>query len=141
MKKITLILISLIMVIWLSGCEITIKPDYDEDNQTLTFVEAKFYDYFDDKECVGLIFDYTNNSGENKYPSANFTIGVCQKGKVLDTLWVTEVDGVVGAAASVPTDTTARVVYLYVLRDNSSLSVEISDGQKFTINYEQIVKM
>lgn len=144
MKKIRVVLIMLMLTCILTsgGCMITIQPDWIESNkQTLTFVEAKFYDKFDDKECVGLFFDYANDTGESKNPGNGFVMAVHQNGKLLDAVWVAEkVDGAIGAATSAPTGTT-RVVWLFILRDKTPLFVEISDGQKFTIKYEEILKI
>lgn len=142
MKKFKLSLAMLLMLclmILMSGCVVTVKPYYDNDEQSLVFVEAKFIEYSDDRQCVGLFFDYTNNSDESKCPTSGFVMAVHQNEKLLDTLWVAdEVNGAICASASVPTGTT-RVVYLFFLHDTSPLSVEVSDGQKFTIEYEQIV--
>lgn len=145
MKKFLIIVLSLIILICLSGCVITVEPDLglDEELQTLTFVEAQFYDYFDDKECVALLFDYTNDSGDSKCPSDAFVMGVRQNGKVLDVLMVAinkTVEGTITPGTSVPTGNTERVAWLFVLRDDSPLTVIVSDGQEFTIKYEHIGK-
>ncbi len=138
--NLTMILMSIIIVC-MSGCVITIQPsNIEPENQTLTFVEAKFVEWFDDKECVGLFFDYTNDSGASKCPGEGFVMALHQNGK-LDTLWVAEkVNGAITPSTSVETGVTIRVVWLFVLRDDSPLSVEVSDGQKFIVNYEQIGK-
>ena len=142
MKKV-LIMLSFIFTLVLSGCVITTQPYYIEpENQTLTFVEAKFVEYYDDKECVGLFFDYTNDSGVDKCPGTEFFIGVNQNEEPLGTLWLGEpANEALGAATNISTGTTVRVVYLFVLYDDSPLLVAISDGRKFTISYEQIGEM
>ena len=140
MKKI-LIILSLIITLMLSGCVVTVESNYDtdNDNQNLTYVDAKFYEYFDDKECVALFFDYTNNSGESKCPGDGFVMGVRQNGELLGVLAVAEeVDGAIKPYTSVETGVTIRVAWLFVLRDKSTLSVVVSDGQEFTVDYEQI---
>lgn len=143
MKKILIAVIGLFIAICVSGCVFTIKPDLDldVDNQTLSFVDAKFYDFYDDKECVALLFDYTNDSGENKCPTDGFVMGARQNGKVIDALFVgtnKTIAGTITPGTSVPTGNTARVAWLFVLRDDSPLTVIVSDGQEFTIQYEQI---
>lgn len=144
MKKFQLIVMALVVAICMSGCVITIVPDFglDETEQTLTFVEAKFYEYFYDEECVALFFDYANNSDEDKCAADGFIMVGKQKGKVLGTMWVAEeVDGAITPSTNVPAHTTARVAWLFVLRDKSTISIEITDGQEFTIDYEQIGKI
>lgn len=138
--NLAMILMSII-IIFTSGCVITIQPsNIESENQTLTFVEAKFVEWFDDKERIGLFFDYTNNSEESKSPSDGFVMGVRQNGELLDTLWVAEkINGAITPSTIVEPGVTMRVAWLFVLRDRSPLSVIVSDGQKFTVDYEQIV--
>lgn len=140
-----LILICLFITICSSGCVITLKPDLglNEDLQTITFVEAQFYDYFDDKECVALLFDYTNNSGESKCASDGFVIGVRQNGKVLDSLWLSKdstIAGTITPSTEVSSGSTDRVAWYFILRDDSPIAIVISDGQEFTLDYRQVVK-
>lgn len=142
MKKLIVVVISLGILICLNACSVKLIPDVEDEKQTLTFIEAKFYDNFDDKECVGLYFEYKNESGDSKCSTDGFVMAVKQGGKLLDTLWVSkEIDGAITPSTSVETGTTVRVVYLFALRDDSQLSVIVSDGQEFTINYEQIKKI
>ncbi len=146
MKKFKLCIVTVVMsilMVFTSCYVITVRPSGDIEAQTLTFVEARFVDYVGDAECVGLFFEYTNNSGEDKTPGTSFYIGVRQKTNVLSLLWLSnellETSGAISAYTSVSTGTTIKVVYLFVLIDKSPLVVVISDGREFIIEYKQIV--
>ncbi len=138
MKFLLSVISGCLILLLLSGCAVTVKPHYEIGDSSLYFVEAKFVEHSGDRECVGLFFDYTNNSEDSSVPCSKFVMAVHQNEKLLDTLWVAdEVNGAICASSDAPIGTT-RVAYLFFLNDTSPLSVEVSDGQKFTIEYEQI---
>lgn len=142
MKKFRVILIMLLVLsimALMSGCMIPFDP-YEDDKQSLSFVESKFY-RAGGKEYVGLFFDYTNETGDSKSAWSGFGITVFQNGTQLDSMLILEtIEGAVDSLTQVQSGSTVRVVWMFVLNSNSSISVEVTDGQKFTLDYEPIVE-
>ena len=132
----------LLMVIDLSSCAIKIKFDFadvDDVNQTISFVDAKFYGIYDNRQSVALFFEYTNNSEVDKCADDGFIVLVHQNGKFADPLSIAEeIEGAITPGMIVASGDKAQVAYLFILNGTAPLSVMTSDGQQFTIEYEHI---
>lgn len=134
MKKFIAIMVSLVMLVCLGGCVVEIEPYYDTDGQTLKFVESKVVTLYEE-EYIGLFFDYTNESGETKMACDGFDVNAYQNGVELSvSVFVGETtDGAIQCDTSVQTGHTARVVWLFSMVDESAVSVEVSNGETFTV--------
>ncbi len=134
MKKIIPMLLVVGMICCLSGCMILFEPYYETEGHTLTFVESKDVVMYE-QTYVGLFFDYTNESGETAVPCEHINVKAFQNGIELQvSVFVGErTEGAIQCDAQVQTGTTARVVWLFTKDDDSPISVETTDGQKFTV--------
>lgn len=131
MKKIAAIITSLIMIMGLVAC------GSSEPSHTLSFVEGKTV-MVDEQEYIAVFCDYTNNSGETCLPCDGINVKAFQNGKELTVIVYTgqKTEGAIQCDTSVQTGTTARVVWLFEGQDDSEVSVETTDGQKFSFTLE-----
>lgn len=131
MKKIISVLIAALMVFGLVAC------GSSEPLHTLSFVEGKTVTV-NEQEYIAVFCDYTNDSGETCLPCDAINVKAFQNGKELTVIVYTgqETEGAIQCDTSVQTGTTARVVWLFEGQDNSEVSVETTDGQKFSFTLE-----
>jgi len=130
MKKfVTVLLAACMMVVGLAGCG---ASEPKEPDHTLTFKEGKMVT-MNDTDYVGIFFDYTNNSGETAIPCDAINVKAFQNGKELTVIVYTgqKTEGAIQCDTSVQTGTTATVVWTFEPQDDSTVSVECEDGQKF----------
>ena len=129
MRKFVAILCAILLVLGLVGC-VAEQPS----EHTMTFIESKDV-VIDEQTYIGLFYDYTNNSGETVLPADAINVKAFQNGVELVVTVFTgqETEGAIQCDTSVQDGTTVRVVWLFVRVDDSPVSVEMSDGQKFTI--------
>lgn len=130
MKKLISMLLGIVMICGVSGCSVKQTPKH-----TITFIESKDI-VIDEQTYIGLFYDYTNNSGETVLPADAINVKAFQNGVELVVTVFTgqETDGAIQCDTSVQNGTTARVVWLFERVDESPISVEMSDGQKFTVD-------
>lgn len=129
MRKLISILCAILLVLGLVGC-VAEQPS----EHTTTFIESKDV-VIDEQTYIGLFYDYTNNSGETVLPADAINVKAFQNGVELVVTVFTgqETEGAIQCDTSVQDGTTVRVVWLFMRVDDSPVSVEMSDGQKFTI--------
>ena len=129
MRKFVAILCAILLVLGLVGC-VAEQPS----EHTMTFIESKDV-VIDEQTYIGLFYDYTNNSGETVLPADAINVKAFQNGVELVVTVFTgqETEGAIQCDTSVQDGTTVRVVWLFMRVDDSPVSVEMSDGQKFTI--------
>ena len=129
MRKHISILCAILLVLGLVGC-----VDEQPSEHTMTFIESKDV-VIDEQTYIGLFYDYTNNSGETVLPADAINVKAFQNGVELVVTVFTgqETEGAIQCDTSVQDGTTVRVVWLFMRVDDSPVSVEMSDGQKFTI--------
>ena len=128
MKRLVSLLLTILLVLGLSAC--VSQPT----EHTMTFIESKDL-VINEQTYIGLFYDYTNNSGETVLPADAINVKAFQNGVELVVTVFTgqETEGAIQCDTSVQDGTTVRVVWLFVRVDDSPVSVEMSDGQKFTI--------
>lgn len=129
MRKLISILCAILLALGLVGC-VAEQPS----EHTMTFIESKDV-VIDEQTYIGLFYDYTNNSGETVLPADAINVKAFQNGVELVVTVFTgqETEGAIQCDTSVQDGTTVRVVWLFMRVDDSPVSVEMSDGQKFTI--------
>ena len=128
MKKIIVLL--MVAAMMLTGC----ATESSEPEHTMEFVESKNM-VLDEKNFVALFYDYTNGSGETAIPCEQIDVKAFQNGVEL-VVWVytgQKMDGAVQCDTSIQSGTTARIIWLFEKADNSPVSVEMTDGQKFVV--------
>lgn len=131
MKRILCLAMALMMLFSLAGC--VVEPT-DESGHTLTYVEGKDV-VINEQTYIGLFFDYTNDSGETVLPCDAINVKAFQNGIELVVTVFTgqETEGAIQCDTQVQTGITARVVWLFERVDDSPVSVETTDGQKFVV--------
>lgn len=135
MKKFLILSLSLIMMVaMLAACsstETTPKHTLEFVNGDVITGDEVGYDH----DLVGVFFKYTNNSGETSIPCDEFSVKAFQDGKEITVMVFTgqKTRGSIQCDASVQTGTTADVVWLYQLENDSTVSVECSNGEKYEV--------
>lgn len=135
-KVISLILMVLMGISLLTACGAEKEPEH-----TLSFEEGKIVSGDTmgvDFDMVGLFFQYTNGSSETIMPADAIDVKAYQNGKELTVMVFTgqKTEGYIQCDTNVQAGTTANVVWLFQLEDNSTVSVECSDGQKFDVEIQ-----
>lgn len=129
MKKLLAIVLTCVLILGLVACG-TAEPK--EPEHTLSFKEGKLVT-MNETEYVGIFFDYTNKSGETTLPCDAINVKAFQNGTELTVIVYTgqKTEGAIQCDTSVQPGTTANVVWLFEKQDDSKVSVECTDGQKF----------
>lgn len=126
MKKILFVLLLLVCV--LTGCS-------SEPEHTVTFVEGKQMLLLEQYNCVAVFTKYTNGSNETAIPADNVSVKAFQNGVELSPLVPTgdKTEGYSQCDASVQSGITADIVWFFQLDDDSTVSVELTGGEKVDI--------
>lgn len=131
MKKLFSFVLVLLLVVGLCGCNA-------ENAHTLSYVEGKMIELpFNDEtlDCVAVFTKYTNGSSETTMPADEVGVKAFQNGVELSP-WVftgEKTEGYIQCDTSVQSGKTADVIWIFERDDDSKISIEFSDGQKFTI--------
>ncbi len=123
MKK----LIALILtILCLTGCS-PADPGY-----TLSYDKTERMTLYEEYECVAVYTKFTNSGEETVLPADVAMVTAFQNGVELSPLVPSEeTNGYVQVDTKVQGGATANVVWIFQLADNSPVSIEFSDGQKF----------
>ena len=133
MKKVIKVVLSIMLICALVGC-ISTPTNFKAD-----FVESKrvTIDFSDDtKEMLLLFFDCSNETEHTISPMNGVDIGAFQNGVALEfyTLYdLEEMGDAVSCDTDIQSGAKATVVWFFELRDDSPVSVEIGNGETFTI--------
>ena len=127
MKKILELILAIISVLSLTGCG-------GEPEHTISYVSGKAMEVVD-IECIAVFTQYTNGSSETAIPADEVSVKAFQNGVELPPLVPTgeRTEGHIQCDASVQSGTTADVVWIFQLDDDSTVSVELSGGEKVEI--------
>lgn len=130
MKKFVMLL-TCVFGISLTACG-NQEPDY-----SLEFIEGKIVT-IDENEYVGAYFNFTNSSDETVMPADAIDIKAFQNGTELNVVVYTgrEVEGAIQCDTSVQSGTTAKVVWTFEAQDDSTVSLECSDGQELSFEIQ-----
>lgn len=112
-----------------AGVTVTAEPD-----ETLTFVESKIVTA-GSEEFVALVFDFTNDSGTTKAAYDAFDVDGFQNGIELSFHTFSEelIEGAIDCFTRVQTGYTVKVAWFFPIGDGSPISVEMSNGETFTV--------
>lgn len=127
MKKILSILCAAVMVLGLTACG-------TESQHTISYVRGEKVNVVD-RDCVAVYTQYTNGSDETAIPVDYITVKAFQNGAEIPCIVPTgeKTNGYIQCDSSVQSGATADVVWLFQLNDDSTVSVEFSDGTKVEI--------
>lgn len=109
-----------------------------EPEHTLTYVGGEKVTVAD-MDCVAVYTEYTNNSGKTAIPADNVDVQAFQNGTGLTIIVPTgdKTNGYIQCDTQVQDGTTAKVVWIFQLDDNSTVSVELSDGTTEEITLDE----
>ena len=121
MKKMLSIMLAGVLMLAVSGCGA-------EPQHKVSYVSGE-------KLTVAVYTQYTNDSSETAVPADEVSVKAFQNGVELSPLVPTgdRTNGYVQCDSNVQSDTTADVVWLFELDDDSTVSVELSGGEKVEI--------
>lgn len=130
MKKAIAVLTAILLVASLAACGTT------EPEHTLTYVDGSRITLFDEYDCIAVFTQYTNGSSESAIPADNLTVKAYQNGVELSPIVPTgdKTEGYIQCDASVQSGVTADVVWIFQLDDESTVSVEMPDGEKVNVD-------
>lgn len=110
-----------------------------EPEHVLKFIEGRMV-IMNETELVGVFCEYTNNSNDTSIPCDEINVLAFQNGKEIPVMVYTgqETDGALQCDNSIQAETSANVVWLFDPIDNSEVTVEFTDGQKYSFDLETI---
>lgn len=100
---------------------------------TLSFVEGRTT-VMNETEYIAVFCNYTNNSGETCLPCDAINVKAFQNGEELTVTVFTgqKTEDAIQCDTAVQTGTTSKVVWLFEKQDDSKVSVEFTEGQKYS---------
>ena len=130
MKKLLGILLVALMMLSVTACGGEVQTN--EELHSIAFVEGKEV-VVNETEYVAVFCTYTNNSGQTALPCEAFDVKAFQNGIELTIIVYTgqRTEDAIQCDTSVQTGTTTEVVWLFEKQDDSKVSVEISNGEKY----------
>ena len=118
-----------------AGVTVTAEPTEPvAPDETLTFVESKIVTV-GSEDFVALVFDFTNNSGTTKSPDDAFNVAAFQNGIELNCSTFSDepIEGAIDWFTRVQTGYTVKVAWFFRIGDDSPMSIEVSNGETFTV--------
>lgn len=131
MKKIAMIL-ALMMVLSLSACgETTPKHTISYLGGEVRTISMNEEDY----KLVCVYTEYTNSSGESALPADWVNVKAYQNGVEIPVIVFTgnKIDDYIQCDTSVQNGVTAKVIWTFQPADDSPVTVELSNGEKYTL--------
>jgi len=131
MRKIAMIL-ALVMVLSLSACgETTPKHTISYLGGEVRTISMNEEDY----KLVCVYTEYTNSSGESALPADWVNVKAYQNGVEIPVIVFTgnKIDDYIQCDTSVQNGVTAKVIWTFQPADDSPVTVELSNGEKYTL--------
>ena len=131
MKKIVMIL-ALVMVLSLSACgETTPKHTISYLGGEVRTISMNEEDY----KLVCVYTEYTNSSGESALPADWVNVKAYQNGVEIPVIVFTgnKIDDYIQCDTSVQDGVTTKVIWTFQPADDSPVTVELSNGEKYTL--------
>lgn len=110
-----------------------------EPEHQLSYIKSERITLFDEYDCIAVFTQYTNGSSESAIPADNLDVKAYQNGVELPPLVPTgeKTEGYIQCDASVQSGTTANVVWIFQLDDESTVSIEMPDGETKEVDLTQ----
>lgn len=136
-NKIKIIAVSVLFVLGLVGM-IACGTDSNKTLHNIDFIEGKLINY-NDTEYAAAFLNYTNASEATAMPCDFIDVKAFQNGIELTINVYTgqRVEDAIQCDTSVQSGTTAKVIWLYEIRDYSTVTLEVSDGNSYTFELTQ----
>ena len=133
MKRIIITLLAVATMITLVAC------GGGEPEHQLSYAKSERITLFEEYDCIAVFTQYTNGSKESDIPADNLSVKAYQNGVELSPLVPTgeKTDGYIQCDASVQSGTTANVVWIFHLDDESTVSIEMPDGETKEVDLTQ----
>lgn len=131
MRKIAMIL-ALVTVLSLSACgETTPKHTISYLGGEVRTISMNEEDY----KLVCVYTEYTNSSGESALPADWVNVKAYQNGVEIPVIVFTgnKIDDYIQCDTSVQNGVTAKVIWTFQPADDSPVTVELSNGEKYTL--------
>ena len=127
MKK---LILAIAMILTLTACGAS------EPEHSLEFIEGKLVTMEDGTELVGVFCTYTNMSDESCLPCDAINIKAFQNGTEIPVMVYTgqKTEGAIQCDTTDQAGKSATVVWTFQREDNSTVSVEFTDGQEFSFD-------
>lgn len=134
MKKLFVGLLCLIMTFGLVACG---EAEPKEPEHTISYIDARKV-VMNETEYLGIFCNYSNNSDETCLPCDEVDVRAFQNGIALNIVVYTgqKTEGAIQCDTAVQARTTAEVVWLYELQDDSTISLEFSNGEKIEVDLQ-----
>ncbi|MBR2045621.1 MAG: DUF5067 domain-containing protein [Agathobacter sp.] len=131
MKRIIYFLSILLIVTSLSACG---SEEVYEPEHTIEFISGRKV-IMNENEYLGIFCTYTNNSEETCLPCDEVDVRAFQNGIALNIVVFTgqKTEGAIQCDTAVQSGTTADVIWIFETQDDSTVSLEFSDGKKMEI--------
>lgn len=128
MKKLLTLVWVVIMTAMLGACG-------SEPEHILSYVGSERLEIFDQYDCIAIYTEYSNESSETAIPADWVDVKAFQNGVEIPIIVPSgeNINGYIQCDSSVQSGTTADVVWLFQLNDESTVSVEFSDGTKMEV--------
>ena len=129
MKRIIITLLAVATMITLVAC------GGGEPEHQLSYAKSERITLFEEYDCIAVFTQYTNGSKESDLCS----VKAYQNGVELSPLVPTgeKTEGYIQCDASVQSGTTANVVWIFQLDDESTVSIEMPDGETKEVDLTQ----
>lgn len=128
MKKLLTLICVVIMAMTLGACS-------SEPEHTLSYVDSERLKILDQYDCIAIYTEYSNESSKTAIPADWVDVKAFQNGVEIPIIVPSgeNIKGYIQCDSSVQSGTTANVVWLFQLNDESTVSVEFSDGTKMEV--------
>lgn len=136
MRKFLVVVAVMVMLLTLTSC-VTVTVENDSENSEghiIEYIEGKDV-IVDEEPYIAIFTNYTNNSGETAMPCDYTDVKAFQNGVELTIIVPsgTKVEGAVQCDTYVQSGTTVKTVWLFERVDNSPVSVELSNGERYEV--------
>lgn len=128
MKKLLTLVCVIVMTAILGACS-------SEPEHILSYLGSERLEILDQYDCVAIYTEYSNESSETAIPADWVDVKAFQNGVEIPIIVPSgeNINGYIQCDSSVQSGTTADVVWLFQLNDESTVSVEFSDGTEMEV--------
>lgn len=136
-NKIKIIAVSVLMVLGLVGM-MACGTAPNKTLHNIDFIEGKLITY-NDMEYAAAFFNYTNDSDVTAMPCDFIEVKAFQNGIELNINVYTgqTIEDAIQCDTSVQSGITTKVIWLYEIRDYSTVTLEVSDGNSYVFELSQ----
>ncbi len=134
MKKLLAVILVCVTVLILVACGQQ-KKEHELVYEKFQHEQFPFND--ETLDCITVYTEYTNYSGEVAIPADNVEVKAYQGGVELSP-WVftgQEINGYLQCDTRIQNETTAKIIWIFELKDNTGITIEMPDGTKHEVGW------